>query len=293
MILGSTIAQEIHEEQFVRLKKSHSILLSARAIEEKYDLLISNYFEFEKELLSKIAEHSLFEQTSYNAFYDLRSILNRRVINLLTSTKLYCDQIEKHVRGCKTITSESFTKPLFSEEYDNHIEYRFLDAMRNHVQHYGLAIHSLTLPSAWTGEGDMRRLVNSIKLFTHKDELYKDSQFKLTTLRELSDKIDLVNAIRVYVNSFNTIHRKIRALIENNITCARDDFDQIIKNYQSINSGDAVGIYAYSVASGDFNEKPNEKFPIMLDWDNVRVRLIKKNQAYNNIHRQYVSSNCL
>lgn len=295
MILGSTIAQRIDQEQFVQLKRSRNILLSARAIEEKYDLLIENYLEFEKELLSRTVEQMIFDKISYDDFYELRSILNRRVINLLTSTKLYKDQIEKHVRECVAVTksAELFTKPLFSEEYDKNYEYRFLEAIRNHVQHYGLAIHSYSLPSKWVGDDDNRKVVNTIQLFTHKEELDKDSQFHKKTLRELDEKIDLITAIRVYVNSFNIIHQKIRTIIDTNIIEARDNINKTIQEYENLNSGKSIGIYAFSVASNNPNAKVIEKFPIMLDWDNVRIKLIKKNPAHPNIHKHYVSGNCL
>ncbi|WP_429069937.1 hypothetical protein [Aeromonas veronii] len=43
MILGKTIALPLDEVQFETLKISQNILSSAMAIEEKYDLLVSNF----------------------------------------------------------------------------------------------------------------------------------------------------------------------------------------------------------------------------------------------------------
>ena len=54
MILDPTIALRIDESEFYSLKHSMDILLSAKAIEEKYDILVSNFLEFEKEILSQL-----------------------------------------------------------------------------------------------------------------------------------------------------------------------------------------------------------------------------------------------
>ncbi|MFM5640049.1 hypothetical protein ACET6M_08495 [Aeromonas veronii] len=117
MILGKTIALPLDEVQFETLKISQNILSSAMAIEEKYDLLVSNFLELEKELLTQVAQQMIFSQNSYNESHDIISIFNRRVINLLTSTKLYYDQIEKHVRTCQhgCESSGNLAKYYFSE----------------------------------------------------------------------------------------------------------------------------------------------------------------------------------
>ncbi len=295
MVLGTTVALSLEKKQFEQLKLSRNILLSAKAIEEKYDLLIANFLEFEKEILTQVAQQMILSEHSYENFYDLRIVLNRRVVNLLTSTKLYSDQIEKHVRIClcNENTSEKVVKPYFSEEYDLHLEYRFMEALRNYVQHYGLAVHSLSLPSNWVENGENKEQINTIKLSSSKEELSKDKSFKKKTLSEIDDKTDLVKSTRVYVGSFSKVHQKIRDLIETNVIAARYDIENTIERYKNVNSERAVGLYAYSILGDNPREEPIEKFPILLDWDNVRVRLTNKNRAFPNISQWYVTSRCL
>ncbi|MGL4753011.1 MAG: hypothetical protein ACRCXB_11485 [Aeromonadaceae bacterium] len=291
MILGKTIALPLDEVQFETLKISQNILSSAMAIEEKYDLLVSNFLELEKELLTQVAQQMIFSQNSYNESHDIISIFNRRVINLLTSTKLYYDQIEKHVRTCQhgCESSGNLAKYYFSEEYDNHQEYRFMEALRNHVQHYGLAVHSLSLPSRWIGEGDGKQIINTIRLFSLKDKLKENEKFKKSVFKEIEEKTDLVRATRVYVGSFSNVHDKIRKLIEGNVTAARECIQNMINIYKDSNNGDAIGIYAYSIKSDTSSEQIVEKFSVILDWDDVRIRLKNKNMPFPNISKWYVS----
>lgn len=292
MILGKTVALPLEETQYEMLKISRDILMSAKAIEEKYDLMISNFFEFEKEILTQIAQGMVFNQNSYDDSYNIVSTLNRRVINLLTSTKLYYDQIEKHVRVCMHGDSSSgkLAKSYFSEEYDGNLEYRFMEALRNHVQHYGLAVHSLSSPiMKWIGEGENKQMVNTMKVFTMKDELSKDTTFKVKVLSETNEKTDLVKSTRVYVGSYSNVHGKIRKLIECNVTAARKNIEEAINKYKDASNGETLGVYAYSVKLDNPNDKTIEKFPVILDWDNVRLSLYKKNMTFPNISKWYVS----
>lgn len=60
--------------------------------------MIANYLQPEKEVLVQVANHMILSKKSYNEFYDLKMILNRRLVNLVASTKLYYDQMKRQVR---------------------------------------------------------------------------------------------------------------------------------------------------------------------------------------------------
>ncbi len=294
MILGPTIAIPIDLEEFTQLKLSKSVLYSAKAIEETYDLLVQNYLEFEQEILSILSRQMIVVEDGYDDSYEIQSRLNRRVVNLLTSTKLYYDHIEKHVRTCmgEDDSEGRRAKSFFSLEYDTHAEYRFMEALRNYVQHYGLAVHSMSLNSNWEGEGDHRQLVNKLRLYTLKNELALDKTFKKQTFNELYDKTDLMGAIRVYVGSLSNVHDKVRSQIKMNVGQARDNVNEAICKYENENDGDALGCYAYSVQNNDPMEKPVEKYALMLDWDDVRLKLERRNRAMPKLSRWYVSGSC-
>ena len=295
MILAPTVALKIDESEFEKLKCSIEILLSAKAIEEKYDLLISNFLELEKEILSQLAEHMIISQFSYQDMYNLRSVLNRRIANLLTSTKLYYDQIKKHVRTCMKGEEQLAEDAInyFSDEYDAHFEYRFMEALRNHVQHYGLAVHSLSLPSKWVGENKNNQLIYQLKINATKDVLSQNKDFKKKIFSEMPEKVELIKAIRIYIGCFSNVHKRIRDLINLNVSLSRADIENIIHRYEEVNDGDAMAAYAYSVETDNPNSKPIEEIPILLDWDNVRLNLNEKNNSFPNISKWYVSGSCL
>lgn len=114
------------------------------AIEENYELLLSNYLDLEKECLNVAVDYMVRTSTDYTDLFNIRLAFNRRIVNLLTSTRLYKDQIQKYIGACtpndKNILKR--VKKLFSDEEDC-FEYRFMEALRNHVQHSGLAVRSI------------------------------------------------------------------------------------------------------------------------------------------------------
>lgn len=294
--IGKAAILPIEAPHFTRLQQSQRCMVAAKAIEEKYDLMISNYLEFEKEILLQVTEQLVINKDTYDDFYHIRTVLNRRIVNLLTSTKLYYDQMKRHVRLCDFYNEEFPNTVLnyFSREYDKSFEYRFMENLRNYVQHCGLAIHSFSLPSDWEGEGDSRLMKNCIKIYSSREELGLDPKFaKRPVFFECTDKINLIKSIRKYIEQLSLVHNEIRSLIEKNLAESRKCIENIISEYKILNGNNALGVYAYSVDSGDPLGDVAIKVPLLLDWDNVRLNLVDKNKKLTNISKRYISGNCL
>lgn len=290
--IGPYPETEISEERFLNLKKSKDCLLAAFSIEEKYELLVSNYLDFEKEVLSISCDYMLRNTNEYSEFFDIRLAFNRRVVNLLTSTKLYIDQIQQHVKTCLPGEADiaKTVKELFSKEYDNYFEYRFMEALRNYVQHRGLAVHSTSLGSRWTSQEENNELEYKTKIYTHRAEVESDKAFKKEVSKEMEEKVELVYAVRSYISSISEVHCVIRDLIKNVINKSRASIESAIIDYENINSGKLVGLNAICSIPQTPIDEIIERVPLLLDWDDVRIKLIKKNSKLVNLRKRYVSS---
>lgn len=292
---GSYPIIELGEAKFSSLVSAKNILSSAMAIEEKYELLISNFIELEKEVLNVTADDILFNTAEYSGFFDIRLAFNRRIVNLLTSTKLYTDQIQQHTKIClpDDLKSSQKVKTFLSKEYDDHFEYRFMEALRNYVQHRGLAVHLTKHNTRRTSiEADGLREF-STKLFSRKAELESDGSFKKTVLNEMSGDVDLMNAARKYVESINHAHIQIRELIALNVKNARELIEGAIANYKELNNGDSLGLSAISYKKSKPIDEIINKHQLFLDWDDVRINLTIKNKRIGNLSTSYVTGNCL
>ena len=190
-VLGIVPEIEITKENYLALRDAREVLANALAIEEKYEILILSYLELEKQILNDTAHSMVRDNTEYSDFFDIRVALTVRLVTFLTSARLYIDQLSRHVRDCAPdLTSESM-KTIFSKEYDANPEYRFMEALRNHVQHRGLPIHWMSHGGRWTDVGENGLLEYSMELSSQRSFLEEDVKFNKSVLQELDDKIDL------------------------------------------------------------------------------------------------------
>src|SRR5881296_1747966 len=194
----------ITEADYVAYKGARDVLSNAFAIEKKYEILISNYLDFEKQIFDATADFMVREYVNYSAdFFRVRLGFNIRLLNVLTSTRVYVDQLEQHVRDCLPERTADQTKALvkafFATEYDKYHEYRFMDKLRNYVQHRGLPIHWASAGAGWTTLGADGLLEYSVELATARSRLAEDDAFEKTALAELPEKVDIKAATRRYI----------------------------------------------------------------------------------------------
>jgi hypothetical protein len=289
--LGSHPEIKIDELMFGQLKQARRCLSGILAIEEKYELLLSNFLDLETECLNITCINMISSSTSYNGFFDIRLALNRRIVNLLTSTRLYIDQIQRHVKACKPDDEAIIkkVKSLLSTEYDSHFEYRFMEALRNYVQHCGLAVHSTSLGGGWTSHEDDGELEFKTRIFTHKSVVENEKGFKKAISKEMTKKVELIYATRVYIESISKIHCEIRELLAESSKQSRQLISKMIEDYKKINSGKAGALSAVCLVSNTPTDKVVEKFPLLLEWDDIRIELEKKNSRLINLRKSFVS----
>ena len=290
--LGSHPEVEITQAKFDEIKHARNCLSGALAIEEKYELLLSNYIDLEKECLSITSDNMVRQIKGYQDFFDIQLLLNRKIVNLLTSTKLYIDQIQQHVKACIPLDTEigNKVKSLFSIEYDNFFEYRFMEALRNYVQHRGLAVHSTTLGGKNINHEEDWEQEYKTSIFTHKLEVESDKAFKKQVTNEMPDKVELVYASRAYIESISKVHCEIRNIIAKSVAESRDIILNVITDYKTINEGKSIGLNVLCSIPTDPIDEIVEKFPIVLDWDDIRLNLVKINSKLINLRKRYVSS---
>lgn len=286
MAMKCNFAIDINEERFSELKCSKMILDQALAIEEKYEIVRSNYVELERRMTDEIVTNMTISIESKDIF-DTIIALNVKLINLLTSCRLYQDQVPQIVRKCLPETSEPLekTKKLFSDEYDNNFDFSFMCALRNHVQHNGLAVHGGSSRTEWKDDGSW--LEYSLCFYAEKSKLYSDKTFKKSILNKMPDKVDLLLSSRSCLESISKIHGQIRDMINEvvsksrlSVETARNDFK---KEYPD------KKLYVLSACSYD-NEQLVEEVPLSLEWDDIRKKLLMRNKRLGSLSKSRLIS---
>lgn len=277
----------IDRERFLNLKLAKEILNEALEFEEEYEMVVINYMDLEKESINVSVTQMIRNYRNYIDFFDARLTLNIRLMNLLTSARLYIDQLNNHCVAC--LPREEKTKErvtlFFSNEYNINFDYRFMEALRNHVQHHGTPVHKILFESRWTANDDSGLMEFSSYFIAEKKLLSSDKDFKKQILDEMPDKVDLILAARGYIESISSIHSNARQMISSIVSEARLQIESAIKDYKSVYNNEVVGLSAYS-----FNDKTKtDEIQLFLDNDNIRIQLENRNNQLINLRKRYAT----
>jgi len=209
----------------------------------------------------------------------------------MTSARLYIDQVGQHITECLPLRTDAkpAVEKLFSAEYDAHKEYRFMEALRNYVQHRGLPVQWASSGSKWIPDprSPEAMLECFIEVGAVKAVLEEDEKFKKTVVAEMPDKIDLKAAARRYVESLSAVHAAVRKLIEETLVTSRLSLEKAHHRYAEVYKESLVGLAACRC---DDQGRRLETIPLLLDWDNVRKELQKRNRELVNLSKRFVSS---
>lgn len=270
----------------MQLEKARRVLLYAFAIEEKYEILITNFLELEKKLLHVAATDMVRETLTYSEFFDRRSLLNVCLVNLLTAARLYLDQLPQDIAKCTAKhDAEEAVKTRCSTEYNKHFEYRFMEALRNHVQHQGIPIHFVSHDHKWTSLEENGFLEFYADIFSQRRYLSENEKFKKSILKETPEEVDLKAACRRYVESLSAINEFSRELINETVTHSRATIQSVHKRYAEIYPENLIGLSASEIS----DEQIMSTVPLLLDWDDVRIELQRRNTQLINLKKRYVT----
>lgn len=290
LVLNPAPEIPISDQEFSTAQDARNALSSAFALEEAYDLVVSNYIELEQEALGAAAKVGCREARDYDDFFELRSTLNRRFVNLLSACRAYLDQAPQLLSAC---TEDSDTvrvelKSCLSRHYDSSFSFRFFEALRNHVQHCGLAVHRVSINNRWNDSSYPRELEVSVEPYAIRKYFEEDAKFKKPVLGEIPEELALLGHLRAYMQALGEAHGVVRAANLNRTLAARACFEAHIQKYASKNDGVTVGLAA--IRTDEDGRKFVDTVPIMLYWDDVRIKLSKRNSTLGRLASRVVVS---
>lgn len=291
---GDTTEIEIDESTYLAYKTAMEVLSSCLAIEKKYEILLSNYLELERQILQITSSQMIRGlPVTPSDFYlmaevNIRLMLDLRLVNLLTSARLYLDQISGHVREClpHRCNTDSIVSSLCAVEYDSKWEYRFMEALRNHVQHRGLAVHEISPSEGWTEVGGERHIEYSLGFRSLKSKFALEKKFKKQVLHEIPDKVDLKSASRCYIESLNIIHTEIRDLITESVDQSRKKIEDAFSKYNQVFKNDVTWFEACQFNGSEISDKT----PMTLRGDDIRLQLQERNRRLPNLQKRFATN---
>ena len=218
---GTDFFIDISAEEFEQVKLAKKNSLVFLRIEERLDILLENFAEYEKEHLELALRRAIFRDLDWSSFRKNTLTIVRRLANLLSAARLYIDQFKHDLSAVYGSGSQQQIdlKQALSREYDNRFGYRVMEAVRNFVQHRSLPLHSLSYPSAWEDmeSESERQLRFGIVPFLDVAELLEDPEFKKTVKAELEQDpkpINITPLVREYIEGIGSAHEEFRKRTE-------------------------------------------------------------------------------
>jgi hypothetical protein len=290
--LGQGAGIELTESEYSAIVTAMRRIYIARDIEEKLDLLLENFFEYERDLLSLSLRSSLFPPLDDQRIDLETQLINRRVINLLSTARMYIDQVRHSIPKFLPPNTSLDLDALFSAEYDNHLEYRVAESLRNYSQHRALPVHQVSWPSAWEEmDSENSRLRFGLIPDISIEELEAEGGFKASVLKELKasgkSHFSLTLILRRYVESLATVHAQIRASIAEQTEKDHNVIQAAMERARKELRDNLVGLVVTKGA--DPGHVGEHRFVNERSWRR-REFLVQKNSILKNLSRRYAAA---
>jgi hypothetical protein len=284
---------EIDEAEYNLIKDARGNLFEALYLEENLDLVIENYYEYESDLLS-ISSRMMIFNDDYFSMGRERSLLTRRIANLLSAGRMYIDQSPHHLNNM--YGKESDIPRLVENEkklqYEQRLGYRVMEAIRNYAQHRDVPIQGIKLSyhlvESETGSQFLYRAIPLINISTLADDKFK--QTILQEIRDTSTKdlVDVRPFIKEYVEGIGTLHVKTRELIHPDLIKWEETLDNAITKYKN-KFGDNAPLVGLSIIKESDDGHWEEAKTLFKNFIKDRQELENKNSNFINLHKSFAS----
>jgi hypothetical protein len=233
-LIGAGFERQISQAEFLAIQTAKQDVIFATVGEETLIIVTQNFNEFELELLQGAQMRIESGLGDYAESMDLRLAIDRRLLNVLTASRLYLDQTNYLL--CELFGSDSEEQKQLvgfrSNVYDERFGYRIMEALRNYAQHRGLAVARIGCrqTNVQTPEAPLWEI--SIVPELSSAELAGDPKFKKSVAQEMLDHgefLDLRPIVREYVAGLSEIHAMFRGILAKRFTLAVNRLREIIR----------------------------------------------------------------
>lgn len=245
-------SRNIKIDEFRKLYSNYNFILKALWINEKYNMIIDNYYDFQLEVLK--AEEELMKIDNQNEIITLGQQyivnFNRKIANILSSVRMYSDQTKHDLSSSNELSCnyENFKSDL-SAQYDSSIGYQIMEFLRNYMQHEGLMIDELrSIKLFFSNNSNNNDYINLIVLLDYKRLKSIKNYTKKIKLDKLlkntnSEKFNIMWFLEEYINGIIKVHKQLYSRLNPIIDKYIEEIDSILLKYYK-NVPQEVGVFS-------------------------------------------------
>ncbi|MEQ1868746.1 MAG: hypothetical protein ABL961_01850 [Vicinamibacterales bacterium] len=282
------------EAEFDSIVRSRQGIAAALSIEEKFNVVLENFREYELELLSIAQSRLVFSQNDWSRIQDDIHTVNRRLMNLLSAIRLFLDHVDRELHelyGPQSIPAQVFSEER-GKEYDGRLSFRTMEAIRNYTQHRSFPVHELSFLLSADTDGNNRHVRHTITPSLSVASLQADPKFKKSVAAELKPigkMVQITPMIREYVESIGRIHVKTRSLMAADVETWDATMEQAVGRGKAF-FGDDLGIALVRIEGQDEEETWTSTTDLFVDSIHRRRYLQGRSSHAEALARHYVSS---
>lgn len=289
-VLGDRVRLPLTADEFQELKAAWLAVVEGLGLEERLGLVLDNYVEYEATLLRGALDSLIYAGVSWSEFASRTHTVNRRLVNLLSSCRSYIDQLQHAARSLFEQSAEERNqiKEWLSEQYDGLLGYRVLEALRNHAQHRGMAVHHLAVHFWWVKPGRTHSRTNVVPSLIPA-RLRDDREFKREVLAELEERgeiVDLRPLVKEYISGISIVHGKVRGILKERLTDADERLLAARTRYRH-EGGSRTGVMAVRT---NVDGAHVEEVPILTELSVRRHELTGRHVIHKNLWAHYVTN---
>ncbi len=292
LVLGCKQFVELTRDEYNAAKQAKASLLIALGIEEKFNLVLENYAEFELELQRLTTRHLIFQDRDWSSAMDDLYAINRRLVNLMSTGRLYIDQAKRDTSRLFGSDSEQCEelKAAFAEQYDTHLGYRVFETLRNHVLHRSLPVHKLARNASLDDHKQSVSVRHTCIPSMSVTKVEEQGAFKTEVLKELQrgdESVDLRPLARQYVASISQVHTGLRQRMSEAVASWDAQADSIRTAFSKMYDDNLVGL---ALVKRDDRGEMVESTHIIEDVITRRKHLEEKNLTAAHLTTHYVTT---
>lgn len=213
----------ISDSEFKEFEKHTMKLEEFYRTEELFLCLALNYEDYQNAIIKYLSGYIKDSYLDYVLAGTIYADLNRLILNLLASVRMFLDHTEYSLKGKYGKTSKEFNdfKKMCSYKYDTNFSYRFLYRLRNFAQHCGMPVGRIQFSSSKDREEGFKsyevEYTNLNLLSKHTLSIFFDRNKLLESfngwgknvkqeLESMGQDIEVTQHIRSFVSNLSEIH---------------------------------------------------------------------------------------
>ena len=293
--LSSRAKIELSDREFGEIIEAVDGLVRVIDVEEAYDILISNYMEYERAVATILIEEEVRQRLSAGAFDHDRRQMSRVTANLLSSARLFRDLTEITVPkliGRSALVEFRARKNKIAE---SSFPYRFMEELRNHSQHEHFAVNGLTYGSGWLSH---KNEVKATRVHTFKPSIqfralesfprFQSLIAEYARMREIDpsipETIDLTLYVRHYVMSMGDVLLVLRDMlaVSGLVAAWNSTVKRWTRKFTELDGDETLmGIEAEHLLNGEVIDKRH----LGSELGQAIARIQQENRKLVNLHR--------